>query len=788
MESTNVDHLFRNYLVSDVILVQQKLKNDVEKKQNDLKQLIGERYNELFRATDSFGNMNSSINQLIGSLKKLSTTVLDNKDGQRPVIVEQKHEKFQLNANYFANATVCKFLFDLPLQIWNFLHQENFLLATYSSYYGDRIVQYLADQQSFQCSDICSQQLYSIHNLKSQIIRNCWQQIADQSLENEIDLDKFACKFSYLKILKNCSTNKIIEDFLNNQANNIDTIINETDRISILIQRILNITCNTIKCAKIFHHQSDSDEPQDCSLQNHLKEICKTNHVSELIQASHVQRIRWPEKLLFYTINDSIAIDLDEKFIFDKASLVQWIQTIKTRFYEKIEQKFKSVGSIRELFEEITSVEQWLMENSKLENLPIVDVNQSIWNGWFMAAFETRVYEITEIELKYIQTTFITSLPMIEQNLLNCELNIVEFVWKEPNQPQRINDFNGLVQKTCDMINQRLSIFYEDIIIFKRSHQTFLIRIYSSIAEFLRSLQIQIDSVNDKRQKSLLLFCAVLFQRIPDLCPSISQIFSICDQQQTNGLSWKQISSELRQMNESYLQNLFDLTITEHFSRIDPTSFVDLSQFLKNFSLWETITISNDQEDQSKTIIEVPIQLSLETYQVLHDISNDINRFCAHMVTRQVLINILHLIGRHIMKLYGDALKLLAKLMDPVLKSPKQIISIQLYFDLFFLKKLFIQTKHDDQLRREYLEPINALMAELESNIDPFDMHLIHPHIESNVYRLQKSYQITFGFLLFERTMNNSNPKEWLNKENVHNLMLIHSCNGEDFKTMLLKQ
>lgn len=41
MESTNVDYLFRNYLVSDVVLVQQKLKNDVQKKQNDLKQLIG---------------------------------------------------------------------------------------------------------------------------------------------------------------------------------------------------------------------------------------------------------------------------------------------------------------------------------------------------------------------------------------------------------------------------------------------------------------------------------------------------------------------------------------------------------------------------------------------------------------------------------------------------------------------------------------------------------------------------------------------------------------------------
>ncbi|KAH9418803.1 Golgi transport complex subunit 1 [Dermatophagoides pteronyssinus] len=792
MESTNVDYLFRNYLVSDVVLVQQKLKNDVQKKQNDLKQLIGERYNELFRATDSFGHMNLSINQLIDSLKKLSTTVQESKDGHKPINVDQINDSnFPINDNYFANATVCKFLLDLPLQIWNFLHEENFFLATYGSYFGDHIVQYLADQQqSFQCSNICSLRLYSIHNLKSHIIRNCWQQIAEQSLKNDINLDEFARKFSYLKLLKNCSTTEVIDDFFKNQANNIDTIINETNQISILIEQILNIIFNTIKCSRIFH-QSENDS-LDCLLQIHLKEICSTNHVDELIDASHAQRIRWPKKLLFYTINDSIKIESDKKIKFDETILVQWIQTIKTNFSTKIEQKFKSVESIRELFQEITIVEQWLMKNSILENyctfVNVIDFNKSIWTEWFMALFETRVYEITSIELQSIQTIFIESLPMIEQNLFNCDLNIVEFVWKESNQPSRINDFNGLVQKTCDMINQKLSNFYEDIIIFQHSHQTFLIRIHSSIAEFLRSLQIQIDSVNKNRQKSLLLFGAVLFQRMPDLCPSISQIFSMCDRK-TDCLSWQQISTQLREINESYLQNLFDITITEHFAHIDPKSFVDLNQFLKNFSIWETITISNDQDDQSKTIVEVPMQLSLKTYKVLHDISNDINRFCAHTVTRQVLINILRLIGRQIVILYGDALKILSELTDPVLKPPKQIISIQLYFDLFFLKKLFIQIKHDDHFRCEYLEPINTMMTELESNIDPFDMHLIHPYIEANVYRLQKSYQITFGFLLFERLMNSnlSKPMNNSNNENVHNLMLIHSCHGEDFKTMLSK-
>lgn len=41
MDFKNIDYLLKNYMISDILQVQQQLKNDVEKKQNDLKSLIG---------------------------------------------------------------------------------------------------------------------------------------------------------------------------------------------------------------------------------------------------------------------------------------------------------------------------------------------------------------------------------------------------------------------------------------------------------------------------------------------------------------------------------------------------------------------------------------------------------------------------------------------------------------------------------------------------------------------------------------------------------------------------
>lgn len=41
MESPNVEHLLQNFKVADVLQIQMRLKNDVDKKKTDLKTLIG---------------------------------------------------------------------------------------------------------------------------------------------------------------------------------------------------------------------------------------------------------------------------------------------------------------------------------------------------------------------------------------------------------------------------------------------------------------------------------------------------------------------------------------------------------------------------------------------------------------------------------------------------------------------------------------------------------------------------------------------------------------------------
>ncbi len=41
MQSTNVEYLFENYSIAEIEEIQRKLKMDIERKKEDLKQLVG---------------------------------------------------------------------------------------------------------------------------------------------------------------------------------------------------------------------------------------------------------------------------------------------------------------------------------------------------------------------------------------------------------------------------------------------------------------------------------------------------------------------------------------------------------------------------------------------------------------------------------------------------------------------------------------------------------------------------------------------------------------------------
>lgn len=712
--------------------------------------------------------MNCQINELMVLLKNLNNLVQENSTGK---IV---NTNFLYDENYLCTASICKFLFDLPIQIWNSLHQENFVQATYLNFYAEHILKICMPNQHFVITNnISAIKFKSIENLSFYIIENCWNKINKQITSSSIDYRKIAEIFSCLILLKNFTLSDLIAEFFYKNANAILSTFNENNSISFLIQTVINIIFNTIRCSKIFQKSSSGS-----LFTNQFKLVIDFNLSNEIFNYFN-NLITLPINVTQFKIrncfenNDFNQIEIEN--ILDRSSILAWIDSTHEKFYKLIEDKFKYETSIKNLYLEINDVEKRQQDFFKDWNEfnSIINVNEVIWKKLFINAFEKRVYEITNENLESIKKTFILSLPSYEKILLNCDLNIVESIWID--QEIKNNDFMMLIKKSFEMINNQLDSFFKDITIFKDNYQQFLDKIYLNINQFLLLLKEQIDLF--KHIKQFLLFGAVFFQKMPELCPSLSSILSIknetTDHQQSD---WDKIQNEIASISESYLLEWLVIIITEHFTKIDPNILSDLTEFLKNFSIWEKVTLTNENEENNSSI-EVPIQLSLCTFEILQNICNDINRYCAHLVPKKVLNDILILVGEQLLLLYENSIKNFTT-NESLPKSTKQILSIQLYFDLVFIKKIFIATK-DEKIRIDYLSKINKQLTLLEANVDPFDMHIIHPLIDSNTEKLHRSYQITFGFLFSDRypvtSANSFVSSSDVDTEIVHNLMLVHS-------------
>ncbi|KPM07817.1 conserved oligomeric Golgi complex subunit 1-like protein [Sarcoptes scabiei] len=115
---TNIDDLLRNYPVKEVIQIQQKLKNDVVKKQNDLKELIRERHKELFRATDSFDELGFFVSELKQSLRTMNSIVSQQDPILKDTFSSSNDEENTLsNPKQLLFIEILKYLKAIPLQL-----------------------------------------------------------------------------------------------------------------------------------------------------------------------------------------------------------------------------------------------------------------------------------------------------------------------------------------------------------------------------------------------------------------------------------------------------------------------------------------------------------------------------------------------------------------------------------------------------------------------------------------------------------------------------------------------
>ncbi|KAJ8718628.1 hypothetical protein PYW08_002865 [Mythimna loreyi] len=192
------DQLFQAHYISDIDQVQKKLQYEIERKREELRAMVGERYRDLIHAADTIEEMKETtsstlnhIGDMMAACKNLHNTHLVGfKIDEKP-----KAQSFQFNTNPVHSLSVqVKLLMEIPEKIWISIETEDYVKATQlfimarhvntglQLHIGGKNIK--PGMQSLQ--RLVQQQWNSLANFNQTIIDVCRQKLQDVDISVEV--------------------------------------------------------------------------------------------------------------------------------------------------------------------------------------------------------------------------------------------------------------------------------------------------------------------------------------------------------------------------------------------------------------------------------------------------------------------------------------------------------------------------------------------------------------------------------------------------------------------------
>ncbi|XP_048347710.1 conserved oligomeric Golgi complex subunit 1 isoform X1 [Sphaerodactylus townsendi] len=165
---------------------------------------------------------------------------------------------------------------------------------------------------------------------------------------------------------------------------------------------------------------------------------------------------------------------------------------------------------------------------------------------------------------------------------------------------------------------------------------------------------------------------------------------------------------------------------------------------------WEEIEIEEESESGSsiKSKIRLPVQPSWSVQALLFSLCQEVSRVGGHTLPKVILQELLKTCMTKILAGYEKLSEGKRKKKEGVLPIT-QNRALQLLYDLRYLN-IVLTTKSEDvkSSRNKQDSRIEKQTDFLESYIDPFDLDVFTPHLNSNLNRLVQRTSVLFGLLI----------------------------------------
>lgn len=444
---------------------------------------------------------------------------------------------------------------------------------------------------------------------------------------------------------------------------------------------------------------------------------------------------------------DNNLLEQFEKGIFD------WLEQIKVDTSQCI-QAYLQTLCIDNLYESLDKVHLYFNENEKLilkSHYYEVICKRKIdfWDHLLSSPFDSA--------WKYFLINVINRLFANLKNkiqYLNEEeetvLNITDYIWSTD-----LNDLNemhkkyfGCTERIIELINQTNEEFNYllDKFLFKKIkelNQTkfksyFFETFKEKNDEFLVYVQNQIQQ-NAKREQKFNL--AHFIRMLVLICPNYRQCLDnlvlrnwIETKEFLLNLSYNGYNSYINQI----IEDLVQLFVHEYNGLNQALNCLHISNSWLEIEIKESI----DDGKEVSTKIYVPKQISLPLENLLTNLTIKLTKLTGHTIPTKLKSMILNELADNLCAGYQNIYESMqGKTSRNQLDSVR---TLQIYFDLMFLKNLLINSINDDKLKSDLLSTLNKF----QQDIDPFDLHLFSSYILNNLEQNKMSLAMVLNYIL----------------------------------------
>eukprot|EP00076_Gallus_gallus_P016160 XP_015135381.1 conserved oligomeric Golgi complex subunit 1 isoform X1 [Gallus gallus] len=308
----------------------------------------------------------------------------------------------------------------------------------------------------------------------------------------------------------------------------------------------------------------------------------------------------------------------------------------------------------------------------------------------------------------------------------------------------------------------------------------------------------QADAPSDTRLHAVL-FMARLCQSLSELCPHLKQCIlgrsgsvetALKETRSTKKLGkgkvqevnpvqakWQEVKAELLQQSLAAYQ-IWSSAVTKALVQcFTQTLLLDTAgSVLAAATNWDEIEIQEEAESGNSVTskIRLPMQPSWYVQCLLFNLCQEVNRVGGHTLPKVTLQELLKACMAEVLAAYE-------KLMDE--KQDKkagtfpmtQNRALQLLYDLRYLNIILTAKSEEAKTSRiKHDSRIEKVTDFLEGHIDPFDLDVFTPHLNSNLNRLVQRTSVLFGLLTGTENQYASRSGA-LGSQELHNILPLAS-------------